>query len=128
MYLETEGFKVDLADNGDEGLRQAVSLPGYDLIILDANLPGRNGFEVLREMRVQGVSTPVLMLTGLGAHEDKMRGFELGADDYLTKPFASEELLARIKRHRTPDADRARRDRGALPGRRPAGRSFSAHC
>ncbi len=96
MFLETEGFQVDLADDGDEGLRLAVSLPGYDLIILDANLPGRTGFEVLREMRVQGVSTPVLMLTGLGAHEDKMRGFELGADDYLTKPFATEVLLARI--------------------------------
>ena len=96
MFLETEGFQVDVADDGDEGLRLAVSLPGYDLIILDANLPGRNGFEVLREMRVQGVSTPVLMLTGLGTHEDKMRGFELGADDYLTKPFATEVLLARI--------------------------------
>ncbi len=96
MFLEMEGFQVDLADDGDEGLRQAVSLPGYDLILLDANLPGRTGFEVLREMRVQGVSTPVLMLTGLGAHEDKMRGFELGADDYLTKPFATEVLLARI--------------------------------
>ena len=96
LFLETEGYQVDLADDGEEGLRRAVSLPGYDLVVLDANLPGRNGFEVLREMRVQGVSTPVLMLTGLGAHEDKMRGFELGADDYLTKPFSTEVLLARI--------------------------------
>lgn len=96
LFLETEGYQVDLAEEGESGLRKAVSLPGYDVIILDANLPGRSGFEVLREMRVQGVSTPVLMLTGLGAHEDKMRGFELGADDYLTKPFSTEELLARL--------------------------------
>ena len=96
LFLEAEGYEVVLESDGEAGLRQAVSLPGYDLIVLDANLPGRNGFEVLREMRVQGVSTPVLMLTGLGAHEDKMRGFELGADDYLTKPFSTEVLLARI--------------------------------
>ena len=96
MFLETEGFQVDLADEGYEGLRQAVSLPGYDLILLDAKLPDRSGFEVLREMRIQGASTPVLILTGLGEHEDIMRGFELGADDYLTKPFSTEELLARI--------------------------------
>lgn len=96
LFLETEGYEVELAPDGEEGLRYAVSLPGYDLILLDANLPERNGFEVLREMRLQGVDTPVLMLTGLGAHEDKMRGFELGADDYLTKPFSTEELVVRI--------------------------------
>jgi len=97
LFLESEGYHVDQTEDGEEGLRRAIALPGHDLIILDANLPGRNGFEVLREMRMQGVSTPVLMLTGLGAHEDKMRGFELGADDYLTKPFKTEELVARIQ-------------------------------
>lgn len=97
LYLEAQGFEVVLVGDGKTGLEQAVSLPGYDLLILDAKLPERNGFDVLREVRTRGVRTPVLMLTGLGAHEDKMRGFELGADDYLTKPFSTEELLARVQ-------------------------------
>ena len=96
LFLEAEGYEVVLEGDGETGLRQAVSLPGYDLILLDAKLPDRSGFEVLREMRMQGARTPVLILTGLGTHEDIMRGFELGADDYLTKPFSTEELLARI--------------------------------
>jgi DNA-binding response OmpR family regulator len=96
LFLESEGYEVKLVGDGESGLREAVALPSFDLIILDAKLPERNGFEVLREIRAKGVSTPVLMLTGLGAHEDKMRGFELGADDYLTKPFSTDELIARI--------------------------------
>ncbi len=97
LYLEAEGYQVKLAENGDKGLEEALLLPGYDLIVLDAKMPGRSGFDVLRELRSQGVATPVLMLTGLGAHEDRMRGFELGADDYLTKPFSTEELKARVQ-------------------------------
>lgn len=97
LYLESQGFEVTLVNDGDKGLQQAVSLPSFDLIVLDAKLPGRNGFDVLREARSRGVSTPILMLTGLGGHDDKMRGFELGADDYLTKPFSTEELLARVQ-------------------------------
>ena len=97
LYLEAQGFDVTLAEDGEEGLQKATSLPSYDLLILDAKLPVRSGFDVLREARSHGVSTPVLMLTGLGGHEDRMRGFELGADDYLTKPFSTEELLARVK-------------------------------
>jgi DNA-binding response OmpR family regulator len=97
LFLETHGFDVRLISEGDEGMTEAVALPGYDLVVLDANLPGRSGFEILREMRTRGVATPVLMLTGLGAHEDRMRGFELGADDYLTKPFSTDELLARVQ-------------------------------
>ena len=97
LYLEAQGFEVTLAENGEEGLQKATALPSYDLLILDAKLPVRSGFDVLREARSHGVSTPVLMLTGLGGHEDRMRGFELGADDYLTKPFSTEELLARVK-------------------------------
>ncbi|MCH8962612.1 MAG: response regulator transcription factor [Bacteroidetes bacterium] len=96
LFLEADGYEVTLEVDGETGLRQAVSMPGYDLILLDAKLPDRSGFEVLREMRIQGASTPVLILTGLVEHEDIMRGFELGADDYLTKPFSTEELLARI--------------------------------
>ena len=97
LYLEAQGFEVTLAQDGEAGLREATALPGHDLLILDAKLPGRSGFDVLREARSHGVSTPVLMLTGLGGHEDRMRGFELGADDYLTKPFSTEELLARVR-------------------------------
>lgn len=97
LFLESEGFEVTLAADGDTGLEAAVTLPEPDLIVLDAKLPERSGFEILREIRNKGVGTPVLMLTGLGGHEDKMRGFELGADDYLTKPFSTEELLARIQ-------------------------------
>ncbi len=96
LFLEAEGYGVKLVGDAATGLRHAVSLPGYDLILLDANLPDRSGFEVLRKMRMRGARTPVLILTVLDTHEDKMRGFELGADDYLTKPFSTEELLARI--------------------------------
>jgi DNA-binding response OmpR family regulator len=96
LFLESQGFEVTLATDGQKGLEHAVSLPGFALMILDAKLPSRSGFDILREARSNGVKTPVLMLTGLGAHEDKMRGFELGADDYLTKPFSTDELLARV--------------------------------
>jgi DNA-binding response OmpR family regulator len=96
LYLESEGYEVTLTEDGESGLEEATRLPGYDLIILDAKLPDRNGFQVLREARSDGVRTPVLMLTGLGDHEHRMRGFQVGADDYLTKPFETEELVARI--------------------------------
>lgn len=97
MYLESNDYEVTLVNNGQEGLREALRIPAYDLVILDARLPLKSGFDILREMRSQGANAPVLMLTGLGSHEDRMRGFDLGADDYLTKPFASEELLLRVQ-------------------------------
>ena len=97
LYLESEGYQVTLAEDGETGLEEVKRLPGYDLIVLDAKLPDRSGFEVLRRARTEGVHTPILMLTGLGDHEHKMRGFQMGADDYLTKPFQTEELLARIE-------------------------------
>lgn len=96
LYLESEGYEVTLAQDGESAKEEATRLPGYDLIILDAKLPEQNGFEVLRRSRKAGVRTPVLMLTALGDHEHKMRGFQVGADDYLTKPFETEELIARI--------------------------------
>lgn len=96
LYLESEGYEVTLAEEGETALEEATRLPGYDLIVLDAKLPDLNGFEVLRQAREDAVRTPVLMLTGLGDHEHKMRGFQVGADDYLTKPFETEELVARI--------------------------------
>ena len=79
-----------------EGLAQATS-GDYDVIILDVRLPGGTGFELCGELRRQGVTTPVLMLTALDAVDDRVRGLEVGADDYLTKPFAFRELVARLK-------------------------------
>ncbi|MGM0705171.1 MAG: response regulator transcription factor [Bacteroidota bacterium] len=97
LYLESQDYDVTMTTDGESGREEATSLPGYDLIILDAKLPDRDGFAVLRQARAEGVQTPVLMLTGLGGHEHKMQGFQSGADDYLTKPFATEELMARIE-------------------------------
>ena len=97
LYLEAQGYDVDLATDGQQGLERATALPGYDLVVLDAKLPGKTGFDILREMRARGVSTPVLFLSGLGSPEDRLRGFELGADDYLTKPFSTDELVARVQ-------------------------------
>jgi len=96
MYLEAEEYEVTVAQDGSAGLEEATRIPSYALIILDAKLPERSGFEVLRRAREDGVRTPVLMLTGLGGHENRMRGFQVGTDDYLTKPFETDELLARI--------------------------------
>ncbi len=96
LYLESENYEVTLVENGDDAEEEATRLPGYDLIVLDAKLPEQSGFEVLRQAREEGVRTPVLMLTGLNDHEHKMRGFQVGTDDYLTKPFEAEELVARI--------------------------------
>ncbi len=94
--LEEEGHVVDLAHDGDEALELGQA-PGFDAIVLDVLLPGRNGFEVCRELRAAGVQTPVLMLTARGTVEDRVAGLDAGADDYLTKPFAFEELLARLR-------------------------------
>jgi DNA-binding response OmpR family regulator len=93
--LVEERHAVDVAHDGDTGLDLADS-DTYDLVILDVMLPGKDGFEVCRQMRSDGVETPVLMLTARGAVEDRVAGLNVGADDYLVKPFALEELLARV--------------------------------
>jgi DNA-binding response OmpR family regulator len=93
--LVEERHAVDVAHDGDTGLDLADS-DTYDLVILDVMLPGTDGFEVCRQMRADGVETPVLMLTARGAVEDRVAGLNVGADDYLVKPFALEELLARV--------------------------------
>ena len=94
--LAEEGYAVDLAADGETGL--VMGLDGvHDLIILDINLPGKDGLSVLRELRREKVSTPVLLLTVRTAIEDKVIGLDTGADDYLTKPFAFQELLARVR-------------------------------
>lgn len=94
--LTEEGFIVDIAPDGDQGLHAAVSI-GFDLIILDVMLPGRDGWQVLTEIRRARQQLPVLLLTARDAVPDRVKGFELGADDYLVKPFAFSELLARIR-------------------------------
>ena len=93
--LSENGHVVDLAHDGIEGRRLAVG-GDYDLVLLDVMLPGVDGFGVLASMRASGKSTPVLMLTARDKVEDRVRGLECGADDYLVKPFAFSELLARV--------------------------------
>lgn len=94
--LEFEGYTVLTADRGDTGLKLWQS-EDYDLLILDVMLPGISGFEVLKQGRKQNLKTPVILLTARGEELDKVLGLELGADDYITKPFSLRELLARIK-------------------------------
>lgn len=94
--LSEAGFVVDTASDGDEGLYRAQSSE-YDLLILDVMLPRRDGWSVLSELRASRVQTPVLFLTARDAVPDRVKGLELGADDYLVKPFAFSELLARIR-------------------------------
>lgn len=94
--LAEAGFVVDLARSGTDGLHQAASLD-YDLIVLDINLPGLDGWSVLQRLRAIGRTMPVLFLTARDHVEDRVHGLESGADDYLTKPFAFAELLARVR-------------------------------
>jgi two-component system OmpR family response regulator len=94
--LEEEGHAVDVAGDGNEGARFAQADP-YDLFILDVQLPGRTGLELARDLRRSGIETPILMLTARDATQDVVRGLDAGADDYLSKPFAFDELLARVR-------------------------------
>lgn len=94
--LEEEGHTVDLAFDGEEGLAMAMDA-SHDVIVLDVMLPGIDGIEVCRSLRANRVDTPVLLLTALDSVEDKVRGLDAGADDYLPKPFAFQELLARLR-------------------------------
>jgi DNA-binding response OmpR family regulator len=96
LNLAAEGYRVLLAHDGEEGLAKAKE-DGIDLVILDVMLPGLNGFEVLRTLRRSGHGVPVLMLSARGAEIDKVMGLELGAEDYVTKPFGVAELMARVR-------------------------------
>jgi DNA-binding response OmpR family regulator len=103
--LGESGLAVDMVHDGDEGLAAVLSTP-YDVIVLDVMLPGKDGFALSRELRQRKVSTPVLMLTARDAVDDRVRGLEAGADDYMVKPFAIRELIARIRalaRRHLPD-------------------------
>jgi DNA-binding response OmpR family regulator len=93
--LESEGFEVIVAESGPEGVEKGQTATA-EVIILDLMLPGFDGFRVLRTLRSNGVETPILILTAKGEEEDKVKGFRLGADDYVTKPFGAMELVARV--------------------------------
>ncbi|HEY4871172.1 MAG TPA: response regulator transcription factor [Candidatus Dormibacteraeota bacterium] len=103
--LGESGLAVDLAYDGDDGIAAALSAP-YDVVVMDVMLPGTDGLAVSRHLRQQKVSTPILMLTARDAVDDRVSGLEAGADDYMVKPFAMRELLARIRalaRRHLPD-------------------------
>lgn len=103
--LNADGYSVRVAHSGEEGFYQVHAEP-FDVIILDVMLPGRSGLEILKTMRDSGIRTPVLMLTARDTTEDRVRGLDTGADDYLVKPFAFSELLARLQallRRGSPD-------------------------
>ncbi len=106
--LKANGFTTAIAPTGPEAITLALE-DTFDLIVLDLCLPGKDGLSVLEELRGQGCSTPIILLTARDDVQDKVTGFELGADDYVTKPFRFEELLARIRArirtHRPPQAD-----------------------
>ena len=109
MNLQAEGYRVDVAADGANGLQIALH-EHHDLLVLDVMLPVVNGFEVLRALRAKGVEVPVIMLSARGTEGDKVMGLELGAEDYVTKPFGLAEFLARVKAT-------LRRDAIARPGR-----------
>jgi DNA-binding response OmpR family regulator len=94
--LEEERYIVEIAYDGTSGLEMAMNNQ-FDAILLDVMLPGKDGFSILKELRESGISTPVLVLTARGATEERVQGLDLGADDYLAKPFSFEELAARLR-------------------------------
>src|SRR4029079_15871981 len=95
LMLKSENFNVYTTDLGEEGV-DLGKLYDYDIILLDLNLPDMSGYEVLRSLRLAKVKTPILILSGLAGIQDKVKGLGFGADDYLTKPFHKDELVARI--------------------------------
>lgn len=96
-FFSLKGYQVTRAQEGEDALQKMMLLPPYDIVLLDVMLPKKNGFDVLRDARKAGVDSPVLMLTVKGQEDDKIQGFGLGADDYVTKPFSADELAARVK-------------------------------
>jgi DNA-binding response OmpR family regulator len=95
--LSEAGFTADIVANGHEGLERALLPPAYDVIIVDLMLPGLDGLRLIATLRERGVKSPVLILSALGSIDDRVRGLHTGGDDYLTKPFAMAELVARVQ-------------------------------
>src|SRR5690625_6163799 len=108
-FFELKGYDVNLANDGEKAVNMLGENGKYDIVLLDVMLPERRWYDVLRESQEMGVAAPVLMLTAKGEQEDVLRGFGLGVDDYVTKPFNAEELAARVKAilHRTQPPDKA---------------------
>src|SRR4249920_988930 len=96
LMLKSESFNVFTTDLGEEGV-DLGKLYDYDIILLDLNLPDMSGYDVLRSLRVSKIRTPILILSGITGIEDKVKGLDIGADDYMTKPFHKDELVARIQ-------------------------------
>ena len=96
QYMQSQGFSVDLADDGEKALYQLKEY-NYDLAIIDVGLPSIDGFEVVKQARASDITCPIIILTARDRWQEKVKGLESGADDYLTKPFVHEELLARVK-------------------------------
>lgn len=94
--FESESYQADLADSGDDGFFQAEQAI-YDLIVLDVMLPGMNGIDIVKSLRAKSIQTPIILLTAKDSVEDRVKGLDAGADDYVTKPFAVTELLARTR-------------------------------
>jgi DNA-binding response OmpR family regulator len=95
VNLMAEGYEVDVAYSADEAMKKDLNL--YRLILLDVMMPGMSGFQIARLLRAQGNATPIIFLTARDSEEDKLQGFSLGADDYISKPFSVRELTARVK-------------------------------
>ena len=95
--FERQGYAVTGVRDGEQGLHLLTGTPAYDIVLLETAMPRRNGFDVLRQARLAGVTTPIIMLTFRSNANDKLRAFDIGADDYVTKPFHIEELAARVK-------------------------------
>jgi two-component system response regulator PhoP len=96
QFMQSQGFSVDLADDGEKALFQLQEYT-YDLAIVDVGLPGIDGFDVVQQARANKVECPIIILTARDRWQEKVKGLECGADDYLTKPFVNEELIARVK-------------------------------
>jgi DNA-binding response OmpR family regulator len=96
--MRREGYQTEIAADGDAATRRAIA-EGFDLILLDVMLPRKDGFEVCRDVRRAGVETPIILLTARAQEAEKVLGLELGADDYVTKPYSARELRARVKAH-----------------------------
>ncbi len=92
-----QGYRISRATDGPEALQMMTTLPAYDIVLLDIMLPKKNGFDVLREARRAGVDSPVILVTAKNDEDDRLQGFDLGADDYVAKPFNAEELAARVR-------------------------------